>query len=121
VVPNTQRTAPGAALNSSFYLDCSPASGQLAAFQTLAVQVKVFIEDVSITQRGTGIPLVYPQVNYTVASRDNVPVFVDWGPVTVDAYEAALVTPPLRSFLPSGPCGMQLSLVSPLWRHLDSL
>jgi hypothetical protein len=91
VVPNTQRAAPGAALNASYYLDCSPAGGSLAAFGVVSATVNLFIEDVSITQRGTGIPLVYPQVNYTVAARDNAPVFVDWGPVTVDAYEAALV------------------------------
>jgi len=49
--------------------------------------------------QGTNIPLLYPQLNYTVPSRDNRFEFIDWGAITVNAFEAALV----RAFSTLGP------------------
>ena len=81
---------PASSLNSSSVLDCSPSTGTWSAMHSSTANFTVFIENVAITQRGSGIVLLVSQLVYTVPSL-NGKVESVIAPMTVTAYTAAQV------------------------------
>ena len=79
---------PASSLNSSSVLDCSPSSASLTPLSSSTASFTVFIENVDITQRGTGIVLLVAQLTYAAPSGKMESVLA---PMTVTAYTAAQV------------------------------
>jgi hypothetical protein len=99
---NETNTPPNAALDPTYFLDCTPTGGSIAAFAEDTKDFLIQIVDVSITQAGTGIVLLYPLITYTQPSRNNRTVVLDYGPVTTSAAQAA----ELRTDINGDPIGI---------------
>jgi hypothetical protein len=80
-----------AALNTSYTLDCTPSGNTFVAFSKLELNINIFIWNVSITQQGSGIVLLYPTISYVIPSRNNDAIKYDYGAITANAFTAALL------------------------------
>jgi hypothetical protein len=87
-VTTVTTSPPNAALDSSYYLDCT-SSTTIPAFAKNTLIFPLQIIDVSITLQQVGIVLLYPVITYTQASRGSRTVILDYGPITTNAAMAA--------------------------------
>ena len=54
--------------------------------------INIYIWNVSITQQGNNIVLLYPTISYIIPSRNNDSIDYDYGAITANAFSAALLT-----------------------------
>ena len=75
-------------MNITEYMECS--LDVLGKYSEFSKELVIEITDQSVTQKATAIPLFYPFLKYK-DSETNEQIFVDYGPVTVNAALSAIL------------------------------